>query len=109
LIGRALQATFGIGTVLPYDCCTFILGPFNSEVQREDLLANFTASFDGHLVTCGCGELDMLVPGYTVTIHKSQGSEYPSVVIPVMTQRYAIAATELALHRHHRGRSLSCW
>jgi exodeoxyribonuclease V alpha subunit len=36
-------------------------------------------------VTYGFGELDTLVPAYAVTIHKSQGSEYPAVVIPVMT------------------------
>ena len=32
----------------------------------------------------------MLVPAYAATIHKSQGSEYPAVVIPVMTQHYAM-------------------
>ena len=36
------------------------------------------------------GELDMLVPAYAVTIHKSQGSEYPAVVIPVVTQHYTV-------------------
>ena len=46
---------------------------------------DLTASFDGRSVTDGFGELDMLVPAYAVTIHKSQGSEYPAVVIPVMT------------------------
>jgi len=45
-----------------------------------------TASFDGRAVTYGFGELDTLVPAYAVTIHKSQGSEYPAVVIPGMTQ-----------------------
>jgi hypothetical protein len=44
-----------------------------------------TASFDDRLVTYGFGELDTLVPAYAVTIHKSQGSEYPAIVIPVMT------------------------
>ena len=39
-------------------------------------------------VTYGFGELDTLVPAYAATIHKSQGSEYPAVVIPVMTQHY---------------------
>ena len=34
------------------------------------------------------GELDMLVPAYAATIHKSQGSEYPAVIIPVLTQHY---------------------
>ena len=40
------------------------------------------ASFDGRSVTYGFGELDMLVPAYAATIHKSQGSEYPAVIIP---------------------------
>jgi hypothetical protein len=33
----------------------------------------------------------MLVPAYAATIHKSQGSEYPAVIIPVLTQHYAMA------------------
>jgi exodeoxyribonuclease V alpha subunit len=44
----------------------------------------------GRTVTYGFGELDMLVPAYAATIHKSQGSEYPAVVIPAMTQHYAM-------------------
>jgi exodeoxyribonuclease V alpha subunit len=47
------------------------------------------ASFDGRSVTYGFGELDMPVPAY-VTIHNSQGSEYPAVIIPVLTQHYAM-------------------
>jgi hypothetical protein len=46
------------------------------------------ASFDGRSVTYVFGELDTLVPAYAATIHKSQGSEYPAVVIPVLTQHY---------------------
>ena len=33
-------------------------------------------------MTYGFGELDTLVPAYAATIHKSQGSEYPAVIIP---------------------------
>ena len=44
------------------------------------------ARFDGRSVTYGVGELDMLVAAYAATIHKSQGSEYPAVIIPVLTQ-----------------------
>ena len=54
-----------------------------------------TASFDGRTVTYGFGELDTLVPAYAATIHKSQGSEYPAVVIPVLTQHYAMLQRNL--------------
>jgi exodeoxyribonuclease V alpha subunit len=33
-------------------------------------------------------ELDELVLAYAATVHKSQGSEYPAVVMPVMTTHY---------------------
>jgi hypothetical protein len=45
-------------------------------------------TFDGRSVSYGFGELDMLVPAYAATIHKSQGSEYPAVIIPLLTQHY---------------------
>ena len=53
------------------------------------------ASFDGRSVTYGFGELDMLVPAYAATIHKSQGSEYSAVIIPVLTQHYAMLQRNL--------------
>jgi hypothetical protein len=58
------------------------------------------ATFDGRPVTYGFGELDTLVPAYAVTIHKNEGSEYPAVLIPVLTQHYA-CCNETSLHRHH--------
>jgi exodeoxyribonuclease V alpha subunit len=65
-----------------------------------------TVSFDGRAVTYGFGELDMLVPAYAVTIHKSQGSEYPAVVIPVMTQHYAMLQRNLLYTGLTRGKKL---
>jgi hypothetical protein len=41
-------------------------------------------TFDSRSVKYGFGELDMLVPAYAATIHKSQGSEYAAVIIPVL-------------------------
>ena len=43
----------------------------------------------------GFGDLDTLVPAYAATVHKSQGSEYPAVVIPVLTQYYAMLRRNL--------------
>ena len=45
-----------------------------------------TARFEGRDLVYGFGELDTLVPAYAATVHKSQGSEYAAVVIPVLTQ-----------------------
>jgi exodeoxyribonuclease V alpha subunit len=64
------------------------------------------ASFDGRSVTYRFGELDMLVPAYAATIHKSQGSEYPAVVIPVMTQHYTKLQRNLLYTGVTRGKRL---
>jgi hypothetical protein len=53
------------------------------------------ADFDGREVTYGFGELDELVLAYATTIHKSQGSEYPAVVIPLATQHYPMLQRNL--------------
>ena len=65
-----------------------------------------TASFDDRPVTYSFGELDTLVPAYAATIHKSQGSEYPAVVIPVMTQHYAMLQRNLLYTGVTRGKRL---
>ncbi len=65
-----------------------------------------TASFDGRAISYGFGELDTLVPAYAATIHKSQGSEYPAVVIPVMTQHYAMLQRNLLYTGVTRGKRL---
>jgi exodeoxyribonuclease V alpha subunit len=65
-----------------------------------------TANFEGRSVTYGFGELDTLVPAYAATIHKSQGSEYPAVVIPVLTQHYAMLQRNLLYTGVTRGKRL---
>jgi exodeoxyribonuclease V alpha subunit len=77
---------------------------FVEDVDAE--AGDLTASFDGRSVSYGFGELDMLVPAYAVTIHKSQGSEYPAVVIPIMTQHYAMLQRNLLYTGLTRGKRL---
>jgi ATP-dependent exoDNAse (exonuclease V) alpha subunit len=76
--------------------------------QRTNRQPRFglTASFDGRAVTYSFGELDTLVPAYAATIHKSQGSEYPAVVIPVMTQHYTMLQRNLLYTGVTRGKKL---
>lgn len=74
------------------------------DVKLED--GELTVSFDGRSVNYGFDELDTLVPAYAATIHKSQGSEYPAVVIPVMTQHYAMLQRNLLYTGVTRGKRL---
>ena len=84
-------------TFAPGDKVMQIENDYDKEVYNGDIgtvddvdnnAGEIAVSFDGRSVEYGFGELDMLVPAYAVTIHKSQGSEYPAVIIPVLTQHY---------------------
>ena len=62
--------------------------------------------FDGRPVVYGPGDLDELVLAYATTIHKSQGSEYPAVVVIVHTQHYVMLQRNLLYTAITRGRRL---
>jgi exodeoxyribonuclease V alpha subunit len=51
--------------------------------------------FDDRLVVYDYGELDEVSLAYAVTIHKSQGSEFPAVVIPIAMQHYMLLQRNL--------------
>jgi exodeoxyribonuclease V alpha subunit len=65
-----------------------------------------SVDFDGRDVNYGFGELDELVLAYATTIHKSQGSEYPAVVIPLTTQHYPMLQRNLVYTGVTRGKRL---
>jgi exodeoxyribonuclease V alpha subunit len=102
-------------TFAPGDKVMQIENDYDKEVYNGDIgyvtnvdpdEAELTASFDDRLVTYGFGELDTLVPAYAATIHKSQGSEYPAVVIPVLTQHYPMLQRNLLYTGVTRGKRL---
>jgi exodeoxyribonuclease V alpha subunit len=65
-----------------------------------------TIDFEGRLVTYDVGELDEVALAYAATVHKSQGSEYPVVVIPLATQHYPMLARNLLYTGVTRGKQL---
>jgi len=62
--------------------------------------------FDGREVTYEFGELDELALAYAITIHKSQGSEFSAVVIPLATQQFMLLQRNLIYTGITRGRKL---
>lgn len=62
--------------------------------------------FDGRVVEMELSELDGIMPAYAVTIHKSQGSEFPAVVIPIMNQHYVMLKRKLLYTGVTRGKNL---
>ena len=79
------------------------LGMVDRIDEEEDALV---VNFEGREVIYPFGELDTLVPAFATTIHKSQGSEYPAVVIPVTTQHYTMLARNLVYTGVTRGKRL---
>jgi exodeoxyribonuclease V alpha subunit len=83
---------------------TFASGDKVMQIENDYDAGEIVASFDGRAVTYGFGELDMPVPAYAATIHKSQGSEYRAVIIPVLTQHYAMLQRNLLYTGLTRGK-----
>ena len=51
-------------------------------------------------------DLDEIVLAYAVSVHKSQGSEYPAIIIPILTQHYMLLQRNLLYTAVTRGKKL---
>ena len=72
---------------------------FNGDIGRvlaiDEVDQIVTVAIDGREVAYDFGSLDELVLAYACTIHKSQGSEYPCVIIPLHTTHYVMLQRNL--------------
>src|SRR5579884_2204612 len=102
-------------TFAPGDKVMQIENDYEREVYNGDIgfiaavdaeTGEIAARFDGREVVYGLGDLDALVPAYAATIHKAQGSEYPAVVIPLLTQHYPMLQRNLLYTGITRGKRL---
>jgi len=97
-IGRG-RSTYGAG-----DKVMQIRNNYDKEVYNGDIgvvaLINridgyLTVRYEGRDVNYTMDELDELAPAYAISVHKSQGSEYPAVVLPLVTQHYVMLQRNL--------------
>lgn len=83
---------------------------FNGDVGRIRAIdveeQQVIVAFDGRSVAYEIDDLDELTLAYAMTIHKSQGSEYPAVIVPLHTQHYLLLQRNLLYTAITRGRKL---
>jgi exodeoxyribonuclease V alpha subunit len=83
---------------------------FNGDIGRvidiDPVERTLTAEFEGRAIAYDFADLDELQLSYCCSIHKSQGSEYPAVVIPIHTQHFVMLQRNLLYTGITRGRKL---
>ncbi|HJN37374.1 MAG TPA: ATP-dependent RecD-like DNA helicase [Gammaproteobacteria bacterium] len=73
-------------------------------IDQEEKIV--TVSFDKHIASYSFDECDELQLAYAISIHKSQGSEYPAVIIPMITQHFTLLNNNLIYTAITRGKKL---
>ena len=77
---------------------------FVSSIDPEEL--TLVVRFDDRDVAFEGADLDDLVLAYACTVHKSQGSEYPAVVVPLLTSHFVMLSKNLLYTAVTRGKRL---
>lgn len=102
--------TFRVGDKVLQTVNNYQKEVFNGDIGRVKRIAveeqSVRVDFDGLGVTYEFDELDELSLAYALTIHKSQGSEYPAVVMPLHTQHFLLLRRNLIYTAITRGKKL---
>ena len=68
--------------------------------------SEISVDYYGRTVLYAANELDQLTTAYAISVHKSQGSEYPAVIVPLVTQHYVLLQRNLLYTAMTRGKKL---
>ena len=100
------------GTFRPGDKVMQLRNDYQKEVSNGDIgtiasiqteAGSLVVDYDGRAVTYADTETDDISLAYAITVHKSQGSEYPAVVIPLLTLHYPMLQRNLLYTAISRG------
>lgn len=96
---RIYGRTFRIGDKLMQIQNNYDKGVFNGDIgflrAIDPINQSLTVDFEGQAVEYDWIEADQIVLAYAVSVHKAQGSEFPAVVLPVITQHYMMLQRNL--------------
>lgn len=97
---------FGIGFVTADGIAGKLAFEEDAPVRIDRGLQTVTISFDGRGVLYEFSELDEIVLAYAVSVHQSQGAEFPLVIVPVLVQHYMLLQRNLIDTAVPRGQKL---
>lgn len=96
---RLMGHLFRVGDKVMQTCNNYEKEVFNGDIGRVRSFdfeeQSMTVVFDERFVVYDWSEADELVHAYAISVHKSQGSEYPVVVLPILTQHYMMLQRNL--------------
>ena len=75
-----------------------------SSINRKE--KQLSVDYYGRIVTYDFTEMDEISLAYAISVHKSQGSEYPAVILPIMTQHFVLLQRNLLYTAITRGENL---
>jgi len=113
---RGQELKRGYATFRPGDRVLQLRNNYDKEVFNGDLgwvhevdpeEGTLSVDFDGNLVAFDATEFEDLTLAYAVSVHKSQGCEYPAIVVPVVTQHYVLLMRNLLYTALTRARRLA--
>lgn len=102
--------TFGVGDKVIITKNDYEKDVFNGDIgfiqDMDHELLECSILIDERVVVFSFDDLDIVQQAYALTVHKSQGSEYPAVVIPVSTQHFVMLKRNLLYTAVTRGKEL---
>ena len=102
--------TFRVGDKVMQTVNDYDKDVFNGDIGRvaaiDEVEQEMAVTYDGRDVVYDLRELDELTLSYATTVHKSQGSEYPGVVVPIHTQHFTLLQRNLLYTAMSRGKRL---
>jgi exodeoxyribonuclease V alpha subunit len=110
-----IELTRGDRVFKPHDKVMQVKNNYEKEVFNGDIgritgidpeNRQITVIFDRSAVLYDYADLDEIIPAYAISVHKSQGSEYPAVVVPILSQHYVLLQRNLIYTAVTRGKRL---
>jgi exodeoxyribonuclease V alpha subunit len=81
-------------------------GDIGTVCQIDKKSGQLSVDYYGRTVEYDASDLDEITVAYAISVHKSQGSEYPAVIIPLLTQHYIMLQRNLLYTAMTRGKKL---